>query len=661
MGNRNNTQSKLSSDYSDFCPLRIATLYADIDESINKRKKIDTIIEYFMRPYHGYNIDVLCIQGIYSYKILRELVSSFKKYIEEYNDENRMKYNKTVYLEYYPDVEIEQHRENSTYWSTSEFDDSANYYDKLIISRHTILQSADVQIGSIKRINNMLSQSQELMQKNYNHVPINQLNASNILSDVLRARDIQAQQSSVLRTQEQYNINNSKLMINNNDSDESCNIHKYVQMVNLNVDGTFVSIYNIDLDDDNVGISNNKERRIQIHDIKNIIECNRNNSLDYNMRQFVHGDNTFISTNRDIHIVTGMFHINDIKNEIVNSEYTKTMTTLNAIDMNRWVMTLRKDFSHVTSNIKYTNDVYTLLISATLAKCQDIMLRSQKLFEEHKMVIISSNVAKNYVDLNQFTNYPVDTVMMLYRPNIELFSDRIAKFSIANNNQKNIKNFNKENITTKFMDQMQRSVIDNNHTKKSHNSHPKYGIALNKIHVRNNVQDPRTLSDANNENIIKNTIIDNNKYNETNIKNMAMVPLNQTTPRGFSCDDIISNGNISHDTIISNDSNTSSAQKPNPLFQGSRIPSLQEETTNGSLFLLPPHAPQPLPPPPSRHKTVPSLIIVDPKNTPTESKSKYSYNISPEIMKHMIDNSDDDANTELEKMINMNTKFSSNK
>lgn len=368
--------------YEDFCPLRIATLYADIDESINKKTKIDTIVEYFMKKYHGYKLDVLCLQGIRNYRIMKEIITAFKERIEKYNDTNKHGYNTAIYLEFYPDITTQNSLDNNiinTYWSTN---DGVNYYDKLIITRHNILQTADVHIGSNRK---------DIIYRNINL------------------------------------MTNTK--VTGSDSDEILDMYKYVQVVNLNVDGTFVSIYNIDLEYDTLGISNTKERKRQIKQLKRIIEENRKRSLLDEVRQFVHGDNTFIACNRNIHIVVGAFHINEVKNNELSTEYLKMCNTLNGIDIHRWISLLRKDIKFYETNVRFTKDTFTILVSPNISDMfnnrndeksnMSINVKSQKLFEEHKLVIINSTVTKNIVDMNKFTNYPEDTIFMLYIPNIK--------------------------------------------------------------------------------------------------------------------------------------------------------------------------------------------------------------------------------------------------
>src|SRR5579872_6348054 len=144
MTNMDDNKNKMTQrdKHKDFFPLRIVTLNTDIDESINKSDKINTMIEYFMKPCYGYYVDFMCIQGIRNVKILTEIVTAFKIRINKYNKKN----SNSIILEYFPDVDVSKRDDNNIYWSTSESDDNITYYDKLIISRHNILQTADVSI-----------------------------------------------------------------------------------------------------------------------------------------------------------------------------------------------------------------------------------------------------------------------------------------------------------------------------------------------------------------------------------------------------------------------------------------------------------------------------------------------------------------------------------
>lgn len=378
MGGTFSKSEVMPSVNGDFYPLRIATLNADIDESINKKSKINTMIEYFMKPYNGYHLDVICIQGIRNILILKELLIAFKQRVEKYNKKTKNAKNKLT-LEYFPDIDTSNNtNDNNMYWSTNELENDNLYYDKLMISRHSILQSADVPIGDSK-------------------------------SDM-------------------FNNDADKVMINTTtDSDDVSNLCKYIQAVNLNIKGTFVSIYNIELEDDSIGISNTHERRKQINDIKKIIDMNRLRSLSDEVRQFTKDNTTYIACNRDIHIVMGTFHITKIKNGVLSSEYNRMCTSLNALDTHGWIASLRKDKRFYESNVRFTKDAYTLLISKGITAHPDITTRSYKLYDLHKVVIINSNIPRHIVDMNQFTNYPEDTIIMITKPEEHIYTNKHSR------------------------------------------------------------------------------------------------------------------------------------------------------------------------------------------------------------------------------------------
>lgn len=453
-----------TSNYSNFCPLRIASLYADIDESINKEKKINTLVDYFMKSYYDYNLDIFCIQGIHSYRILKEILSTFRKRIEIHNNENYTRHNGAIYVEYCPNISTENIN-NCSIWATSEMEDEIRYYDKLIISRHQILQHNDIQIGTE------------------------------------RQNKIQTFDSSILR---------------NNMDDDIETIFKYIQVVNINVDGTYISLYNVEIEDDNIGISNIKERKKQLNDLTTIINLNKKFGKEETSRMFVHGDNTFVASYRDIHIVTGMFHINAIKNGIINPEYNKLCSLISGFDIHKWIRTLLKksNKSLGISNVRYTKDSYTFMISEHLLQQDNISDNSVVLFKNHKSVIISSNITKNHVDMNQFTNYPEDTVIMLYKPNIELYD---SKF-INNRKQKRYHNVRNSNDTTQFIEQFTNVITTDRYPTQKYSNSSRQSVYSSPIKIEPSLE-RKTPSRINyfRQNCINSTDLNNNIEKKSDI------------------------------------------------------------------------------------------------------------------------------------------------
>ena len=375
MGGRHSKITSTSIN-SDFCPLRIASIYIDLGESINKTKKIKAMVEYFMHDYYGYKIDVLCMQGIKSYKILKELVREFKTYITEYNDKNA-KNGKDIYLEYFPDIEIKEAK-NEMEWSTSETEET-DFYDKLIITRHEILSKATPPLGV--RDNGM----HDYMANSY--------------------------------TNQEF-LNRGENIMFNRDSDNTYDGRRHIQVVNLNVNGTYISLYNVELKSDVKGIRSNKERKSQIFDLKELINQNATNAKDDRVREFEYGDDKYIAHNRNIHIITGMFNINEMRNDEFNPEYVRTMKVLDGLDTHRWIMAFRNRVKPESTNISYSKNSYTLLISHPILDVADLQGKAKTLYQEYKTLITSSIIMRNSVDMSYFTNYPIDTLFMIYKPKL---------------------------------------------------------------------------------------------------------------------------------------------------------------------------------------------------------------------------------------------------
>jgi hypothetical protein len=456
--------------YDKFNPIRIASIYADINESINKSKKINTIVEYFLKKFYGYDLDVLCIQGIKTPKIMREILKTFKIKINKYNDENynfRLGYESAIYLEYFPDIEFDEEESNNMYWSTSENGDDYDFFDKIIITRHTILQQSNIIIETVR-------------ENDDNH-------SSKILS-------------------------NDTTIIRNDESDDYQNVPTYVQCVNINVNGTFMSIYNIELEDDNIGINNKSIRKKQLFELRNIIEDNRRKIfVNQDLRKFINGDHTYLACNRDLHIVTGMFHINEYKNNIINSEYTKSLDILSSIDIHKWIASLKKDNDKDNTNIRMTRDSYIYLCSENVKRENDIQKKSMLMFKNHKLVITSSNIMKNQVDMNQFNNYPLDVLFMVFKPDISIYR------SSNSDNFKNHNIFEERNYVSTTL-------------KRSSNS---FNKSLNKIDSNSNITHNGTvtpLSAYNNDKQLN--MYSNSKYNN-------IVPLKMNEVKKISLDNLI--------------------------------------------------------------------------------------------------------------------------
>jgi hypothetical protein len=409
-----------SPSYHKFLSLRIASIYANIDESINKTRKINTLVEYFLKDYYGYKLDVLCIQGIKSPKILKEIIKTFKIRIEEYNEDNynkNLNYETGIYLDYYPRLQFDSDDDDSTDgyenpYSTTEHDDNLSlFFNKLVITRHQILNAYD---------------------ENFENT---------------------------------NNLSNNNLQLNNNDSDNIAVNSNYIQVVNLNIDNNLVSIYNLELQEDNIGINNSTQRKKQLKELEYTIKGNHTRTKsEEGLRMFRYGDKFYVVNHKGIHIITGMFHINELKNNKINPEYIRTMKILNALDFHKWINNLKKNNDGHSTNIRNSKDSYILLSSRDIFRETRQNKKSTELFKKHNLVITNACIMKNQVDMNQFINYPLDVLIMMFKSEPKEYKhddERTYRKSYYGSSPNN-NNYTNKSLSANNMSTEKKSFIKNN-------------------------------------------------------------------------------------------------------------------------------------------------------------------------------------------------------
>jgi hypothetical protein len=202
---------------------------------------------------------------------------------------------------------------------------------------------------------------------------------------------------------------------------------RHIQVVNLNINGTYVSVYNIELKSDVKGIRSSKERKAQIFDLKELINQNAENSKDDRVREFEYGDDKYVAHNRNLHIVTGMFHINEMRNDEFNPEYIRTVKVLEGLDTHRWIMAFRNRVNPEATNIKFSKDSYTMMISNPILDTADLQGKARAIYQDYKTLVTSSIIMRNSVDMSYFTNYPIDTLFMIYKPKIGYAENGITR------------------------------------------------------------------------------------------------------------------------------------------------------------------------------------------------------------------------------------------
>jgi hypothetical protein len=371
-------------------------MYVDLAESIDKHKKIRAIVEYFSHDYYSYSIDVLCLQGIKSHRILKELVCKFKSTLP------------VADLFYYPDVDNDAAEQDDN-WSTSETEE-IDFYDKLIVSRHAILSKACPSMSpSMSSSMSPLMSSSMPSDRSYGLANFNPDPSDNPIGNLM---------NNSMNNQTLLNIRNVD-SYRHNSSSESDRIYdrNRVQITNINVNGTYVSIYNVELQSDVKGIRSSKERKRQLFNLKDLINQNTAMAEDSKIREYSNSDhnksNSRVARNRNLHIVTGMFHIDEMRNNEMNLEYVRAVKILEGLDTQRWMMAFRHKKHTDHSNIRYSRDSYIMLISEPILDTDDLQSKVSRLYSKHKTLITNSAVMRNSIDMNYFTNYPIDTLCMV--------------------------------------------------------------------------------------------------------------------------------------------------------------------------------------------------------------------------------------------------------
>ena len=345
--------------------LKICSFYADMKNTISTKHNIDKIINYFFSVTNGHKIDVLCLQGIDSALVRNQIITGFKNEVDRFNikidckikkkleilgkikseseiEEERTKLNKILKIElfYYP--YDEQKEKQIDYGETWSLDDVTSYdpnlYEKLIISRY----------------------------------------------------------KSIINISE--NIYDTSLSTENTHF-----IHKKgnIQVINIDIDNIFVSIYNIDV----INIENDFDFKQFTEKMKRIIEFNKESIklICYEKKIKI----------QNFHILCGNFGITEIKNNAMNRKYIKLMKEMNFIDILRYITHLRKKnlikYTYST-NIFGTRNNFIMLLSNIFLDFNNIMNISEIIYQDNGIINVDAYVDEIFNDI--FLNYPT-TVMIL--------------------------------------------------------------------------------------------------------------------------------------------------------------------------------------------------------------------------------------------------------
>jgi len=348
--------TKLIEDNSTFS-FRVSTFYVDMSNTFAKDKNISELVEYFFTNHNGYEMDIMCLQGIANIDVCKDIIKSFKKKVNIIN--NKIKTNNKLELYYYP-------HDNNNNTSTDEYEtwslsdqtsDDESTYGKLIISRHkSIIYIEDNKY--IKRDNRT-----KLLKR---------MNTLSYITNISRQE--------------------------NNDK---------IQVINVCIEGIIISVYNVNIaqgfNDSNI------EYNDRIKNLNNFIDVTSQEILSYCN---INGTTNF--DNRSIHLLCGNFNINEMKNNSINKSYVKLIKKLNAIDIFRYVTGMRGKNSlkiKYDTNILFSRNNYLLMHVNNIDKLDDVKAIGKELYDEYGILIIDANI--NHFVKNLFIHFPTDAVILI--------------------------------------------------------------------------------------------------------------------------------------------------------------------------------------------------------------------------------------------------------
>lgn len=183
----------------------------------------------------------------------------------------------------------------------------------------------------------------------------------------------------------------------------------WVYVVNIEWHGYILSIYNTTFQNDFVGISNVDLRKIQIKEIKSIVESNSLHiSKDEEYSEFI---------NKKINIVCCQSNIKELLNNEVNQEYLYFTRTLKSLDTHRYVQTLKginmNTFRDAT-DLSGSRNNYILLSGLETTGYDNVEHIGKDLYINHNLIIINSQVKT----LNFYEDNPIISTFLMRNINI---------------------------------------------------------------------------------------------------------------------------------------------------------------------------------------------------------------------------------------------------
>jgi hypothetical protein len=179
------------------------------------------------------------------------------------------------------------------------------------------------------------------------------------------------------------------------------NSEKYFYVANINFNNIIISIYNTSFKNDFVGTSNSVIRKIEIDQLKDLIECNNEN---IKMDNFYDG-----YANRCIHVICCQANIVELSNNDINNEYLYFIRSLCALDTYRYIQTIKgKTINNAidATNIGGSRCDYILVGNLKNDEFEHIENIEKSIYEHNKLLVVNSTIKPN---IHLYEDYPIIT------------------------------------------------------------------------------------------------------------------------------------------------------------------------------------------------------------------------------------------------------------
>lgn len=226
---------------------------------------------------------------------------------------------------------------------------------------------------------------------------------------------------SIIITKENI-VSASKIKMQSVDSDyDEC----WMYVVNLEWNNKIVSVYNVTLEHDYVGISNIELRKCQLEELLGMINANIQHVTE-NEEYFSFGNTQNVS---QINIVCCQSNIKELLNSDINNEYLYFTRSLKSLDTYRYVQTLKgKNISlpNDATDLSGSRNNYILLSMLNVDNFEILENIGKYLYNNYKLLIINSQIK----EINLFEDYAVITHFI--GENIHKHVDKLRRESIDN-------------------------------------------------------------------------------------------------------------------------------------------------------------------------------------------------------------------------------------